>query len=53
MQVIEESIDVKSMKPSLLVQQLVRTIAVTHGDQENEKLSMEEKVCTFSLTAYC
>ena len=34
MQVIEESIDVKSMKPSLLVQQSVRTIAVAHGDRK-------------------
>ena len=34
MQVIEESIDVKSMKPSLLTRQLVRMIALAHEDTE-------------------
>ena len=34
MQVIEESIDVKSMKPSLFTQGSVRTIAMAHDNRE-------------------
>ncbi len=53
MQVIEERIDVKSMKPSLLTQTSVHTIAIADDKWRATRFYMGERVCTFSLTAYC